>query len=132
MLSDSYRGESYSPYAGRNFPTTPLWGDTHLHTGNSFDAGSFGARLKPEDAYAFASGDEVVSSTGIPVRLSRPLDWLVVSDHSDNMGFFLDLYAGDPDLLANPTAKDWYERIMAGDGPAVAYEIIGLFADWCF
>ncbi len=39
MLSGSYTGTSYSPYAGRSFPTLPLWGDTHLHTGNSFDAG---------------------------------------------------------------------------------------------
>ena len=31
----------YSPYAGRNFPTRPLFGDTHLHTGASFDAGAF-------------------------------------------------------------------------------------------
>ena len=40
----------YSPYAGRNFPTQVYWGDTHLHTSQSMDAGSFGARLLPEDA----------------------------------------------------------------------------------
>ena len=57
MLSGQYTGTSYSPYAGRSFPTFPLWGDTHLHTGNSFDAGPFGARLTPEDAYRFARGD---------------------------------------------------------------------------
>ena len=45
MLSEAYRGPSYSPYAARNFATHPLWGDTHLHTGNSFDAGAFGATL---------------------------------------------------------------------------------------
>ena len=44
MLSDAYTGKSYSPYAGRGFATFPLWGDSHLHTGNSFDAGAFGAR----------------------------------------------------------------------------------------
>ena len=132
MLSDAYTGKSYSPYAGRNFPTFPLWGDTHLHTGNSFDAGAFGATLMPEDAYQFARGDEVVSSGGIPIKLSRPLDWLVVSDHSDNVGFFPDLKAGNPTILANPTGKDWYNRIMSGDGPAVAYEMIGLFANGNF
>ena len=132
MLSGPYTGTSYSPYAGRSFPTFPLWGDTHLHTGNSFDAGAFGARLTPEDAYRFARGDEVVSSTGIPVRLSRPLDWLVVSDHSDNVGFFADLFAGKPSILSDPQGRDWYDRIKAGDGPGVAYEMIGLFANGNF
>ena len=132
MLSGQYTGTSYSPYAGRSFPTFPLWGDTHLHTGNSFDAGAFGARLTPEDAYRFARGDEVTSSTGIPVKLSRPLDWLVVSDHSDNVGFFADLFAGKPAILSDPQGRDWYDRIMSGDGPAVAYEMIGLFANGNF
>lgn len=132
MLSEQYTGESYSPYAGRGFGTMPLWGDSHLHTGNSFDAGAFGARLTPEDAHRFARGDEVISSTGIPVRLSRPLDWLVVSDHSDNMGFFLDLYAGKKEILDIPQGKEWYDKIMAGKGPEVAYEMIGLFANGKF
>ncbi len=91
VLSDAYKGKSYSPYAGRNFPSWPLFGDSHVHTGNSFDAGAFGATLLPGDAHRFARGEEVVSSTGIPVKLSRPLDWLVVADHSDNMGFVTDL-----------------------------------------
>ena len=132
VLSGSYTGTSYSPYAGRSFPTRPLFGDTHLHTGNSFDAGAFGARLKPEDAYAFASGVEVVSSTGIPVKLSRPLDWVAVTDHSDNMGFFLDLFAGKQNILSDPQGRDWYDRIQAGKGPEVAYEMIGLFANGNF
>ena len=132
MLSGSYTGTSYSPYAGRSFPTFPLWGDTHLHTGNSFDAGAFGARLTPEDAYRFARGDEIVSSTGIPIKLSRPLDFLVVSDHSDNVGFFADLFAGKPSILSDPKGREWYDRIQAGDGPGVAYEMIGLFANGKF
>ena len=132
MLSEQYTGVSYSPYAGRGFGIRPLWGDTHLHTVNSFDAGAFGARLTPEDAHRFARGDEVVSSTGIPVRLARPLDWLVVSDHSDNMGFFLDLYAGEENILSIPKGKDWYDRIKAGEGVGVAYEMIGLFANGKF
>jgi uncharacterized protein DUF3604 len=78
---------AYSPYAGRNFPTLPLFGDTHLHTAFSLDAGAFGARLTPRDAYRFARGEEIVSNTGQPVKLSRPLDFLVVADHSDGMGF---------------------------------------------
>jgi len=78
----------YSPNAGRNFPTLPLFGDTHLHTSFSMDAGAFGARLTPRDAYRFARGEELSSNSGQPVKLSRPLDFLVVADHSDGMGFF--------------------------------------------
>jgi len=128
MLSKAYRGPSYSPYAARNFATRPLWGDSHLHTGNSFDAGAFGATLLPEDAFRFARGDEVVSSTGIPIRLSRPLDWLAVTDHSDNVGFFPDLMAGKENILSVPEGKMYYDRLRAGEGVAVAYELISLFA----
>ena len=95
---------AYSPYAGRNFPTRPLFGDTHLHTSFSMDAGAFGARLGPADAYRFAKGEEVMASSGQPAKLSRPLDFLVVSDHSDNMGFFPQLLAGNPEALVHRPA----------------------------
>jgi hypothetical protein len=62
----------YSPYAGRNFPTRPFFGDTHLHTSFSMDAGAFGCRLGPNDAYRFAKGVEVTASSGQQVKLSRP------------------------------------------------------------
>ncbi len=128
MLSPAYTGKSYSPYAGRQTALMPLWGDTHLHTDISMDAGAFGNRLGLDAAYRFARGDEVVSTTGIPVRLSRPLDWLVIADHSDNMGFFPDMIAGAPHILSDPKGKDWYNRIQAGEGVGVALELIGLFS----
>ena len=127
-LSGAYEGTSYSPYAARGFPDRIYWGDTHLHTKLSMDAGAFGNTLGIEEAYRFARGEEVVSATGIPVRLSRPLDFLVVADHSDNMGMMADVIAGKPFILADPTGKDWHERIRAGDGPAVAVELINLFS----
>jgi hypothetical protein len=127
-FADVYTGKSYSPYAGRGFPSRVYWGDTHLHTAMSFDAGAFGNRLGLDEAYQFARGDEVVSSTGVPAKLSRPLDWLMVADHSDNMGFFPDLLAGSQHLLSDPTGRDWYDRIQAGEGVDVALEIIGLFS----
>ncbi|MFT5412690.1 MAG: hypothetical protein ACI9NC_005440 [Verrucomicrobiales bacterium] len=118
-LSDLYPGKAYSPYAGRTFPERPLWGDSHLHTALSFDAGLFGNRLPPRDAYRFARGEEVVSSTGQAVRLSRPLDWLVIADHSDGMGMSGDIISGKPELLAFEQAARWNKGIVEGGKAAV-------------
>jgi hypothetical protein len=122
----------YSPYAGRKFPTRPLFGDTHLHTAASFDAGAFGARLGARDAYRFARGEEVTASSGQPAKLSRPLDFLVVADHSDNMGVFPDLFAGKPEILADPTGRKWYQMIMDGKGADAAFEMIMSFSAGTF
>jgi Protein of unknown function (DUF3604) len=122
------RNKPYSPYVDHNFPVRPYFGDTHLHTSFSMDAGAFGARLGPREAYRFARGEEVVSSTGQPVRLSRPLDFLVVADHSDNMGFFPDLFAGKATVLADPTGKKWYNMVQSGEGNQAAMEIIVAFS----
>ena len=119
-LTNSFPKKSYSPHAGRNIPTRPLFGDTHVHTGASMDAGAFGARLGPADAFRFASGEEVTASNGMRIKLSRPLDFIVVADHSDNMGFFPKLFAGDPSYLADPTGKKWYDDIQKGGEAAVA------------
>jgi hypothetical protein len=117
----------YSPYAGRNFPTRPFFGDTHLHTSFSMDAGAFGARLTPRDAYRFARGEEIKSNTGQPVKLSRPLDFLVVADHSDGMGFFPLLMGSDPQLLSTPQGRKWYDDIRGGKGAEAALDIIVSF-----
>lgn len=118
---------SYSPYAGRNFPTRPYFGDTHMHTAFSMDAGAFGARLGPREAYRFARGEEVTSNSGQEVRLSRPLDFLVVADHSDGMGFFPLLVGGDPKIMSDPQGRKWYEMIHSGQGAAAAMDIIQSF-----
>jgi hypothetical protein len=131
-VDKAFPGRGYSPYAGRTYPTRPYFGDTHLHTSFSMDAGAFGARLTPRDAYRFARGEEVTSNSGQPVRLSRPLDFLVVADHSDNMGFFPDLLAGKAELLADPTCRKWYEMIQAGNGAEAAIEIIVAFSHGTF
>ncbi|HET6757528.1 MAG TPA: DUF3604 domain-containing protein [Burkholderiales bacterium] len=122
----------YSPYAGRNFPTRPFFGDTHLHTSFSMDAGAFGARLGPREAYRFAKGDELTASSGQPVKLSRPLDFLVVADHSDNMGFFPDLFKGEPKILAHPTGRGWYDLVQSGRGAEAAIQIIVAFSQGTF
>jgi hypothetical protein len=129
-LSAAYTGKVYSPYAKRNFPERPLWGDSHLHTKLSMDAGLFGNRLSPREAYRFARGEEVVSSTGQAVRLSRPLDWLVIADHSDGMGMVGDIASGKPQLLAYEQAARWNKGMVAGGDAAVeaALDLIGTFS----
>jgi hypothetical protein len=126
------RSAAYSPYADRKFPTQPYFGDTHVHTAFSMDAGAFGARLTPRDAYRFARGEQVMASSGQPVKLSRPLDFLVVADHSDNMGFFPDLFAGKANMLADPTGRKWYDMIQSGQGNDAAIEIIVAFSHGTF
>jgi hypothetical protein len=128
QLEQALPKPAYSPYANREFPTRPFFGDTHLHTAFSMDAGAFGARLTPKDAYRFARGEQITASSGQPVKLSRPLDFLVVADHSDNMGFFPDLFAGKPNMLADPTGRKWYDMIQSGKGADAAIEIIIAFS----
>ena len=118
----------YSPYAGRNFPTRPFFGDTHVHTSFSMDAGAFGCRLGPADAYRFAKGEEVTASSGQRARLARPLDFIVVTDHSDGFGFFPQLLGGNADLLAYPQGRKWYDMINSGQGAAAAVDIIQSFS----
>ena len=129
-LSADYPGKAYSPYSKRSFPERPLWGDSHLHTSLSMDAGLFGNRLPPREAYRFARGEEVVSSTGQAVRLSRPLDWLVVADHSDGMGMVGDLAAGKPETLGYEQGGRWSKGLAEGGDAAVqaALDLIGNFS----
>ncbi len=118
-LAPLYTNKSYSPYAGRHFPEKPLWGDSHLHTMLSLDAGMFGNRLPPREAYKFARGEEVISSTGQPVRLSRPLDWIVVADHSDGMGMAGDIISGAPEVQQFDQGRRWSAAVAEGGQAAV-------------
>jgi hypothetical protein len=121
-----YKPPGYSPYAGRNYPARVLWGDTHLHTANSLDSAAFGNTLGPETAYRFARGEEVVSSSGQPVKLSRPLDFLVVADHAEGLGSTEEIKKGNPTLMADPTLRRWHDLMAAGGESAnkAAIEII--------
>ena len=114
----------FSPYAGNTRPTRVYWGDEHIHTGWSADAGGFGCTLSPEDALRFARGEEVKSSLGLPAKLSRPLDWGVVTDHSDGAGVIFEIRDGNPELMKNPTLKKWHDMMQAGKGLEAASELI--------
>lgn len=116
----------FSPYAGRNYPTRLLWGDTHLHTAVSVDAGTM-CRVGQEDAYRFARGEEITTTHGLRAKLSRPLDFLVISDHAEMYGLMPQLLGGDPEILATETGKKWYEELQSGDDKrmfATAMEIV--------
>jgi hypothetical protein len=77
----------YSPYINKSFPQQVFWGDTHLHTTYSADAGMVGNfNLGPADAYRFAQGEQIQANNGMQVKLVRPLDFLVVSDHAEYKG----------------------------------------------
>jgi hypothetical protein len=130
VIKGLYPGKTYSPFAQRSFPSQVYWGETHLHTGLSLDAGLFGNILGHEDAYRFARGEEIKSSTGLPVKLSRPLDWLVITDHSDMMGIATDIQQGAPNVLAVPKGREWHEGFKKGGEAAgkAAFDLITHFA----
>ena len=122
---------SYSPYTKSALPAEaddgmrPYYGDTHLHTAYSTDAGMIGNTLGPEDAYRFARGEEVISSTGLPVRLQRPLDFLVVSDHSENLGLSPAIAEGNQTVATHPWGKKVYDLVRSGivENGIAAYDL---------
>jgi hypothetical protein len=111
------RAIKYSPYPDQNFPNQVFFGDTHLHTSYSADAGMVGAIVGPEEAYRFARGEEVKSNHGLRVKLKRPLDFLVVADHAENLGLAPLIAQSDPSVLANPWGKKVHDMIKAGKEP---------------
>ena len=125
--SPSPAAKAYSPYAGRSYPTRVLWGDTHLHSANSGDAFTTGNRFTPEQTYRIARGEEVISTTGLPARLPRPLDFVVLSDHSEGLGLMTELYNGNPALMGDSTLARWAGMVKAGGEEAASAvgEIIG-------
>ena len=125
--SPSPQAKAYSPYAGRKYPTRVLWGDTHLHSANSGDAFTTGTRFTPEETYRISRGEEVISTTGLPARLPRPLDFVVISDHSEGLGLITQVYEGNPKLMGDSTLQRWGRMMKAGGAEAAAAvtEVIG-------
>ncbi len=115
----------YSPFAGRDYPDQVLFGDTHFHTNLSFDAGLVGTRLTMDEGYRFARGEMVISNTGQPVQLIRPLDFLVITDHAEFIGLAPMVQRSDPLLLADPWGHWVHERFNAGpEGRMEAFQNI--------
>lgn len=116
----------YSPYTQEDFPNQVFFGDTHLHTAYSADAGLVGATTTPDDAFRFAKGEVVISSNGIPARLQRPLDWLVVTDHAENLGIPIALEEEDPSLQQN----EWGRTIAETFAPRTEDARLEAYIQW--
>ncbi|MEJ2136494.1 MAG: DUF3604 domain-containing protein [Desulfofustis sp.] len=117
-------GKEYSPYLSIGYPQRVYWGDTHLHTSYSTDAGMIGNKLGPDEAYRFARGEMVVSSTGVRARLQRPMDFLVIADHAENLGLAPMIAEKNPDLLRTEFGKKISNLVYGGD-PWGAYKLWG-------
>tara|TARA_R110002110_G_C13470525_1_gene720932 strand:+ start:44579 stop:46501 length:1923 start_codon:yes stop_codon:yes gene_type:complete len=104
----------YSPSAERNFPTDVYFGDTHVHTGHSADAGGAGTTLMPRDAYRFALGEQVTSNSGLPVKLARPYDFFMITDHTDAMGAIVDIIQGAPNVMATESGRRYNKDFNEG------------------
>lgn len=113
--ADSQEGAPFSAYAEKNYPMNVYWGDTHIHTRVSLDAGTGGVRFGPEEAYRFAKGEEIEVADGLRAKLHRPLDFLVVSDHAEYLGIAPMILAADPELLATEGGRRWYEGATGSD-----------------
>ncbi len=74
-----------------------------------------GNTLGPDEAYRFAGGETVTSSTGIPARLARPLDFLVVADHAENLGLAPAILESNLELLANDWGRMVHDPVKQGD-----------------
>lgn len=110
--------------AGAAQPGRLLWGDTHLHTSHSTDAyGSGNLFIDPEQAFRFARGLPVRHPTlGSRVQIARPLDFLVVADHSDFLGIQVYLQKDDPRLTS--TARGRQLRELTLQNPNAIFRMI--------
>jgi hypothetical protein len=119
----------YSPFPDDHFPTRVLWGDTHLHTSWSVDAGFMGATLGPDAAYRASMGQEVISNGGLRFKMVRPLDYVVVADHAESFGLpdFID--RSDPLVLKDPLGKQLHDLIKSGNGFEAFQLVIQAAAD---
>jgi hypothetical protein len=102
----------YSPYVDANYPKNVYFGDTHVHTSYSFDAGVV-LDLGPEAAYRFAKGEEILSPfSGQRAKLNRPLDFLMVADHAEYLGVIPMVRAEDSSVMGLTLAQKWSKRFQ--------------------
>lgn len=120
--SPSNKEVQYSPYPEKTFPNQVYFGETHLHTSYSTDAGMTGTSIGPDAAYRFARGEEVIQSHGLRAKLIRPLDFLVITDHAENLGLAPMIEESNADLLKSEFGRQVHDLVKAGKGPE-AYNV---------
>ncbi|MBL4768934.1 MAG: DUF3604 domain-containing protein, partial [Rhodobacteraceae bacterium] len=130
LVNNTFEGRPYSPYANRGFPDDVYFGETHVHTALSADAGGGGTTLLPRDAYRFARGEQVISNSGQPVKLARPFDFYMITDHTDGMGSITDVIKGTPNIMADAQGKQFHEAFNKGgaEAQAAAVKMVALFS----
>jgi hypothetical protein len=106
--------DEYSPPARDAYPDRVLWGDTHLHTHLSTDANAQGNKnMSPADTYTLARGGSVMAHNGMMVKLQRPLDFMVIADHAENLGVANAVQKRDPVLLESEVGSRLIEAFDA-------------------
>lgn len=96
----------------------PLFGELHMHTRYSFDAYVFSTRATPDEAYEFAKGKPLKHPLGKTYQISRPLDFMAVTDHALYMGTFAKM--GDK---THPLSKHPYAERVNSPDPDVAVTV---------
>ncbi|AXI47178.1 hypothetical protein C1J03_14850 [Sulfitobacter sp. SK012] len=129
LTSGVLKGRPYSPNADRGFPDKALFGDTHVHSALSADAGGGGTTLMPRDMYRFAQGEQVRSNTGQPVKMARPFDFYMLTEHTDGMGVITDIMRGAPNIMADEQGNKFHEEFAKG-GDAAKKASIDLIAQF--
>lgn len=122
--------QNYSPYANRDFPEQVYFGDTHVHSALSADAGGGGTTLMPRDMYRFARGEQVLSNSGQPVKLPRPFDFYMLTEHTDGMGVITDIIRGAPNIMSDEDGRRFHEAFVQGGKAAkeASIELIAKFS----
>jgi len=126
--SVAWAAETPTPPGGTYTSATPpaqrraYFGEMHLHTTMSFDAWSFGTRITPDQAYRFGRGETVMvpaeqvniqqhihATHPVPAKRAWPLDFMAVTDHSENMGVFNQFDDPGNPLSKTPMAAQFHK-----------------------
>jgi hypothetical protein len=121
---DSAIAESAAPDGGDR---QLLWGDTHVHTSNSVDAFMSGtANADIDTAYRYARGLPVINPrTGARVRIDRPLDFIVVADHAENLAISNRVVNSDPGILGTASGRKLRELLDTQNARAITTALMG-------
>jgi len=112
--------DEYSLYADSTYQVKVFFGDTHLHTNLSVDVGDaydpMGKGLSADDAYRFARGEAVTAHNGMIFRRQRPLDFLVIAYHAENIGVHQGVTESDPVFMKSEVGKILREKYDVAEG----------------